>query len=162
MLLNPSANYIFLLGDIHGLFFWQLKDFLFDNPEKQNHIFGILGNHDDDAYELNYPWVKWMHTGDTVLLNNGMIAGFLPWEESTKTVMFDRAPDIVFSHAPVFQPEALSDRDHQAIRAYKDYLESNEIKLWFQGHIHESFVSKYKTTTVCSVYRSLDYSLEGR
>lgn len=162
VLLNPSADYIFLLGDIHGLFFWQLKDFLFDNPEKQNHIFGILGNHDDVSYEWNYPWVKWMHTGDTVLLDNGMIAGFLPWEESTKTVAFVRLPDIIFSHASVVQKESPPDKDHQAVRAYKDYLESNAPKLWFQGHIHESFELEYKTTTVCSVYRSLDYSLEGR
>ena len=103
-----------------------------------------------------------MHTGDTVLLGNGMIAGFLPWEENPKTVTFARHPDIIFSHAPVIQKEAPPDKNHQVVRAYKDYLESNAPKLWFQGHIHESFITQFKTTTVCSVYHSLEYSLEGR
>ena len=103
-----------------------------------------------------------MHTGDTVLLDNGMIAGFLPWEESHKTVVFAKRPDIVFSHASIVQKEAPPDKEHQAVCAYKDYLESNAPKLWFQGHIHESFITKRKTTTVCSVYHSLNYSLEGR
>lgn len=160
--LNRKAKYIFLLGDIHGQFFWRIKDFLYDNPEKQNHIFGILGNHDDNAYEMNYSWVKWMHTGDTVSLDNRMIAGFLSWEENPKTPVFAKSPDIIFSHAPVFLQEAVPDKDHQAVQIYRRYLDANAPKLWFQGYIHESFIMQFKATIVCSVYRSLNYSLEGR
>lgn len=73
-----------------------------------------------------------------------------------------KAPGYHFLTRPGNQKEASPDKNRQAVRAYKDYLESNAPKLWFQGHIHESFELKCKTTTVCSVYRSLDYSLEGR
>lgn len=154
--LNNNADYIMLLGDIHGRFFWEIKDFIIAHPEKQDRIFGLTGNHDLDNLEDYYPWVHWMHSEEIISLD-GIKFGFLSWTDNPKKVIFTEHPDIICSHAPVLDFISEAGDTHKGVLPYRQYFEEYEPQLWVHGHIHRNIELAYRKSKIMSVYHSKIY-----
>lgn len=152
--INVDADYFILLGDIHGRFFWEIKDFVMAHPEKEDCFLGLLGNHDSEDFKINYSWVHWIHSGEIININEKRF-GFLPWMENSPKIMFTEPPDIIFSHAPVLDFTNEIGEVHKGKAEYQKYIEENKPQLWFHGHIHQSLERIYKGCRIVSVYKTI-------
>lgn len=156
---NPTEyDMIITLGDIDNML---LKHIEYNF--KTGFKYGILGNH-DYIDKLEYYSIKDLHL--RILEAGGFyISGFrgshryktgsaymFTQKESIYLLKKFEKTDMIVCHSP---PKGIHDRKdlaHQGLKGILKYIKKNKPKYCVHGHVHYNKVSKYKKTTVISVY----------
>lgn len=154
VLLNDSADAVIILGDTGGRLYWDIKDLIMSNPRFSDKVFAILGNHDDESFIENYPWIRWMLYGEETEICGYQVL-FLPYKDSPGELKNMPQVDIVFSHTPVMGLlDDSADPFHQGSREYLKYLCGKHPRMWVHGHMHISDSLRFESTLVKCVYQS--------
>ncbi|MGB7297191.1 MAG: metallophosphoesterase [Candidatus Aminicenantales bacterium] len=135
-------------------------------------IFAVKGNHDstkpfpDFVTDVHLRFIQhrnWL-IGGLGGVPAYMGSGAYEWDDLGATAQLDKLPyvDIFICHAPVLGLTDKDDAAHQGSEAIRRYIESQQPKFVYHGHVHAKMGAMVGETAVVSVYGSevvqLNYS----
>lgn len=162
--IDNSADVLFSLGDNSGSFMLDLN-----YEAKYRPVIAVLGNHDSNDYKEHYQRIMFLDFSAVKVGN--LIIGGVPgcvtdqnndgsqiaysYDEYTKEIKTLKKCDIILSHTiPDIIKSSAPDIYYYGIPALSEYINTQNPRFVFCGHIHQNRRFVIGNTIVETIYKS--------